>query len=314
MRAKILLLPAGEPGNRMAQSAGQILTEISAAFGHVFMLMREKIGESSVKAYGVPLTGETVDAAKVSAAALLLSASEEDAQGLQDALELAVEITSFCVPASLCSRHEVPARLWTAKALATDEETLFAAADTVFRYAGERDAAVASVAPSGGAKAAWESAVAQAQADHPHVKVIEALPREIMRDMLLHPAQGHIVFCPPYAGELFCAAACASFAYPNLTHGTALGESTALFSAGTALGKAHDDPFSLAFAIIDLLRIGLGLENEAACVEAAVNNVLLSGWRTKDLAGDDSVEPEKIIELICEQISVAGELMNKGAF
>lgn len=314
MRAKILLLPANRPGDRMALSAGQILTEISAAFGHVFMLMREKIGENSVKAYDVPLTGETVDAAKVSAAALLLSASEEDAQVLQDALELAVEISAFCVPASLCRRHEIPARLWIAKALATDAETLVSAADTVFRYAGERDAAIACVPPSGAARADWESALAQAQREHPQVKVVQSLPRDIMRDMLLAPAQGRIVFCPPYAGELFRAAACASFAYPNISHSIALGESTAVFSAGAALGKAHDDPFSLAYAIIDLLRIGLGLENEAACVEAAVNNVLMSGWRTADLSSDEPVEPERIIELICEQISVAGELMNKGAF
>jgi len=84
----------------------------------------------------------------------------------------------------------------------------------------------------------------------------------------------------------------------------------------TAAGLSPEDepnPIACALAVATLLRFSLGLTREAACVEAAVNNVLSAGWRTPDAArpGDPRVGAQAIVQLICEQISVAGELMGK---
>lgn len=309
------MLHANDQGKRLSRFAGQILTDVSAAFGHVFSLMQEKIGEASERAYGMPLTCETVDAAAACDASLLLAAPEEDARKLQDAMNLAVEITSFCVPAALCGRHESPASLWIAQALAMNPEILNDAAVTTFRFAMEQDAVVSCVPPSGvAAKETWEAALTNARNVFPGVRVLCEAPGDAMRRMLLSPADSGVVFCPPYAGGIFGAAAGASCVFPNIAHSYAFGEQGSLFAAGTAQGRPNENPFSLAFAIAKLLRYALKLENEAACVEAAVTNVLLSGWRTEDFSANNAVPSERIIELICEQISVAGELMNKGAF
>lgn len=313
MRVKILLLHANEQGKRLACFAEQILTDVSASFGHVFTIMQDRVGEASEQAYGTPLTRETADAAAAAAAALLLSVPEEDVSRLQDALELSVEVTSFCIPSALSGRNDSAASLWTARALATDAETLHTAALAVFRYAAEHDSAVSCVAPSGAAaQSIWESALADAKKAFPRVHVMNEAPGDAMRRMLLSP--DGVVFCPPYAGSIFNAAAFASCVFPNIVYSVSLGEEGALFAAGTASGIPNENPFSLAYAIAELLRSTLKLENEAACLEASINNVLLSGWRTGDLGDDQTTEPERIIELICEQVSIAGEFMGKGAF
>lgn len=314
MRVRILLLHANDHGKRLSRFAEQILTDVSASFGHVFSIMHDKIGEASEQAYGVPLTRGAADAAAGSAS-LLLSASAEDAVLLQDALNLSVEIASFCVPGALCGRNISPASLWVAQSLATDAETLNTAAATVFRYAAERDVSVSCVAPSGAAtKKIWEAALTNAKKAFPGVRAANEAPGDAMRRMLLRPADGGIIFCTPYAGSMFKAAADAVCPFPNIVYSASLGAESAMFAAGTAAGRPNGNPISLAYAIAELLRGVLKMENEAACVEAAISNVLLSGWRTDDLHAEEAVEPERIVELICEQISIAGELMDKGAF
>ena len=47
------------------------------------------------------------------------------------------------------------------------------------------------------------------------------------------------------------------------------------------------------------------------CVEAAVGNVLANGWNGENEDGP-AVSPDGLLELICNQISAAGELMHKG--
>ena len=63
-----------------------------------------------------------------------------------------------------------------------------------------------------------------------------------------------------------------------------------------------------------MMREALNLAQEADAVEAAVAAVLEEGWRTADIAagGAPKASGQAIVELICEQISVAGELMSKG--
>ena len=69
------------------------------------------------------------------------------------------------------------------------------------------------------------------------------------------------------------------------------------------------NPFGLLRAIEHLLREGMHLEREAACIEASMRNVLQAGWRTGDIALPDTppLQMNGITELICEQIEVAGE-------
>ena len=65
-------------------------------------------------------------------------------------------------------------------------------------------------------------------------------------------------------------------------------------------------------ALSSMLRITLQLEREADCMDSALRNVLEYGWRTPDMMPTDEskvITPEEMTDLICEQISLAGQLM-----
>ena len=72
-------------------------------------------------------------------------------------------------------------------------------------------------------------------------------------------------------------------------------------------------PFGLAGAIAAMLRYSLGLQREAACLEAAVNNVQSAGWQSAGADAEASAA-QTITRRVCEQIAVAGELLTKGGF
>ena len=60
MHAKIVLLPGSPVGERLCAIAEEVLTDISVAFGHTFSIVRDKIGEAAERAYGVPLSENTL--------------------------------------------------------------------------------------------------------------------------------------------------------------------------------------------------------------------------------------------------------------
>lgn len=315
------MLLSGSPVGRIRSAyAEQILIEISAAFRHSFSLLHEKIGEESRQSYGETLTQETVDAMENCDGILLLSGSNEDAEALYDALELPIRIRSYCVPAALCGRHEKPVSLYVATVLSNDAETLKNAAHSVFQFARNADAPLAFIPANGAAKALWMETMEGMRSEYPDISLHTMQASEAVTGEILSPWNMGVLLCPPYAGGILSAAADALCAYPGLIHDASFYGRRGVYCASPISTETTEEtalnPFSSVCAAADLLRYSLHLEQEAACVEAAVNNVLLSGWRTEGMqpSGHELTDPEKIVELICEQISVAGELMNKGSF
>ena len=318
MRAKIMLLPGSEEGEKLCGCAEQILTDLSAAFDHSFSLMREKIGEKSIADFGDALTEETVEACRKCQAVLLCDAECAGAQDLFDALDLPLRIRSFCVPDALRSRHEAPVSLWVGTVLSLDQQTLRRAMRAAFRFAQEADARVSHVSPTGAAKAEWEAAVRVQEVDFPQASSSALSAPDAVSQLILSPGQLGLLLCPPYAGGILHAAATALCSQPVLIHDILPDEETGVYSAHIPRreeegAEEEPNPLSIALSIAQMLRWSLRLPREAACVEAAVNNVLSAGWRTADMArsGSPRVGTQAIVELICEQIAVAGELMSK---
>ena len=106
-----MLLPGSARGEALCRCAEQVLTDVSAAFQHSFSLLREKIGEQSLQAYQESLTEEAVAACEKCRAVLLGDGEGPGTEALYDALNLPLEIRSFCVPDALCGRHEPPVSL-----------------------------------------------------------------------------------------------------------------------------------------------------------------------------------------------------------
>ena len=130
--------------------------------------------------------------------------------------------------------------------------------------------------------------------------------------MISSPERMGLVLCPPYAGGIFRAAGTALCHHPAMIHDVAFGDGIGIYSPYfSAKGSQETNAFSVALAVSKLLRHSLGLSREGACVAAAISNVLSNGWSSgSENAG--GISSEGVLELICDQITVAGELMSRG--
>lgn len=312
-----MLLPGTEAGEKLCAVAEELLTEISGAFHHSLSLMREKIGEKSIAAYGEPLTEETVDACMKCQAVFLGDGACKGADELFDSLEMPVRIRSYCVPDSLCGRHESPVNLWLAKALSLDAETTSEAFQRTFEFAREENAPLHMILPTGSAsKALWEEQIKGCQASFLSVCTHVFGADEAVARLITAPEALGLVLCPPYAGSILLAAADALCPHPGLIYDCACTENIALYASHIAVDDPDEkilNPISVAHAVAHLLRVSLHLRQEADCLDAAVNNVLFTGWRGDEIDAFRE-EPDQLVERICEQIAVAGELVAKGGF
>ncbi len=124
------------------------------------------------------------------------------------------------------------------------------------------------------------------------------------------------MLCPPYAGGMLHAAATALCSYPSMMHDAAFDGEMGVYAPYIPKNLEMDEelnPFATALAVGALLRYSLHLSREAGCVEAAVNNVLSSGYCPLDPHApvENQKSAQELVDLICEQIAVAGELMGK---
>lgn len=301
-----MLLPGSEKGEILCSLAEEILIEVSAAFNHSFSLLREKIGEASIAAYQEALTDETVEACQQCQAILLCDGECEGARDLYDALNLPLRIRSFCIPEALCGRHEAPVSLWVAPVLSIDQATLGSAVKSAFRFAQEKEIRIAHVAPTGAAKAEWDSNIQVNELSAPAVSTTSLSGPEAVSAIITAPNRLGLILCPPYAGSMLEAAASALCPYPFMVHEAAFDDAIGVYSPILPKEEAEAAlPYACALAVANLLRISLGLMREAACVEAAVNNVISAH------PGPDGTDALSLVTLICEQIAIAGELMGK---
>ena len=312
MRAKIMLLSGSAQDEINASYAEKILLDISAAFDHTFSLRQEAIGEKSVAAHGEALTDETILACQQCQAVFVCDAGAQGIQDLYDALNLPLLIRSFTVPEVLCGRHEAPICLYVGSVFSLDEDTLRQAARSAFSFSQELDVRLCHVSPAGASKAEWEAAVRVQEASFPQVSAAAVTAPEAIRAMISAPERMGLLLCPPYAGSIMLSAGTALCTHPSVIHDMTFDSSIGVYAPYLPRDGFEPGPFAAALAVAKMLRCSLRLSKEAACLEAALSNVIVSGWRAKEEDGGGAITGEGVVELLCEQIAVAGELMNKG--
>lgn len=305
MHAKIALLPTDALGAAACEYAEQLLTDISAAFDHSFSLLRGKLEETP--------SDKTLDLCEGSQAVLLGNAQDARCAALLDALGLPLRVRSLCVPEALCGRGEKPARLWLGTVLSLDEDTLRAGMEEAFRFAREEDVQVLSVAPTGSSKAAWDGGVRLQGASNPLVTVRFIGAPEAAAAVVRDPGRMGLLLCPPYAGSILEAAATAASRHPESLFDYAPDGQSGLYgpclSPYASLPAAP--PFSMAMAVSHMLRRSLHLSREAACLDAAIQNVMANHPLAGGVTAEDARE---CVDRMCSQIAVAGELMGKGGY
>lgn len=292
-----MLLSSGKQEELSCACASRLLTDISSAFGHSFFLAEGKMEEEAF-------------AACQDFRAVFAGSSETPAfQALLDELAMPLLIRSFCVPEALCARSEAPATLYAGTVLSLDEETLQPACHAAFQFAQEQECRLCSVFPTGASRQAWEAEIRAQEALFPQVSAVFMTGPEAISAMITAPERTGLILCPPYAGSMLNAAGTALCAHPAVMHDMAFDEEIGVYAPYTLPGDETPQPFSAALALAKLLRFSLHLNREAACLEAAVNNVLAAHSRVLREDSETAPDPEKSLDMISEQIAVAGELM-----
>ncbi len=306
MHARIMLLSGSDQGNTFIAYAEQILTDISASFNHSFSMMRGKM-ESEI-------SDSLLDQCESSQAVLLGDARCAGARQLYDALGLPLRIRSLCVPEAACSRREKPVKLYLGTVLSLDEETLREAMQEAFRFAREEDTRILYVSPTGALKADWEAAIRVQSSANPLIPADPIAAPEAAEALIARPGRLGLLLCPPYAGGILEAAATACCAHPEILYDCAPGDPLGVYAPLIPSGLEENaepaeplPPFSVALAVARMLRFSLRLSREAACLDAAIHNVLAN----QSSASPASEGGKSSLDLICDQIAVAGELMGR---
>lgn len=309
MRAKIMLLSSSAQDEINAAYAEKILVDLSAAFDHTFSMRQEKIGEKSLAANGESLTDKAVDACLECQAVFVCNAGAEGVQELYDALNLPMLVRSFCVPEVLCGRHEKPVNLYVGSVFSMDEDTLRQAIHSAFSLAQEMDIRLCHCAPTGKSQAEWTAAVRVQETAFPQVSADALSAPEAIRSMIAFPERVGMLLCPPYAGSIMLSAGTALSTHPNIIHDFAFDDTIGVYAPVLPADQDDISPFAAALSVAKMLRCSLHLSKEAACLEAALSNVIVGGWETKEDGG--ALSGMDVVELIGEQIAMAGELMNR---
>lgn len=314
MQARIMLLPANSKGKTLCSYAEELFLEISASFGHSLNTIREKIGEDSVRMFDVALTQETLDACRQCQAVFLADGDCDGSRLLYQGLGIPLRIRHFVIPDCISSR-QLPAQVFLmGQATSLEPDTVFSAVRQACQIASSMEIPFCHTAPAGSSHYQWDAHIKETLKKYPSLSWSALSAPEAIRRIIETPRQIGFMFCPPYAGSILESAETSLFPLPGLQYDWGIGETIGVYAPRLSLDKRDmPEPFGTALAIAAMLRNSLRLQREAACLEAAIHNVLSSGWRTPGmLSPGQETDGNHIIQLICEQLAVAGEFVGKG--
>ena len=309
MRGKIVLLYESERGKALCDAASAILTQIAVAFGHTLSMPMRRCDRSAAL---------TDDIADLCAGATCVLAGESSLQCLP---ALAAELGCLCRERELRYTHLIENRALMAsvgplnavlvQAIGSGEDSLRFAAVQAYAVSARDSLPITQVPPSGKLAEAWKKAMERADTITAPFHARETALQQMVPDMVYRPTRMGVILCPPYAGGILAEAAAALCGGAGMCYDAYLGGEGGLYAP---LHQESDDvnPFGMLRAVYRAMRDTLKLEREAACVEAAIRNVLQAGWRTNDIAREDAkpLIADQIVDLVCQQIEVAGDWIN----
>ena len=306
MRGKIVLIYQSEKGKALCGIASQVLAEIAVAFGHTLTLPVKRCD-------GAPETVDTLLEMSDGAAAFVAVESSMACLPV-----LAEEFLCACRVRELRYAHLIenqslmgrdrPLSAVLVQALKSDMDALRMTAAKAYAISLQDSLPISQVPPAGKLAESWKTAVDGADSLSAPFHARELPLPQVIPDMVYRPGRLGVVLCPPYAGSILLDAAAALSGAEGMCYDEYAGGQCPLYALPDQTGE-EANPFGLLRVIYHVLRGALRLEREAACVEAAIRNVLQAGWRTPDIIGEASrlMTAAGIAELICQQIEVAGD-------
>ncbi len=160
----------------------------------------------------------------------------------------------------------------------------------------------------------WRQVATEIAAEYPDVTVSHMLADTFSMQLIMRPTQFDVVVTTNMFGDIFTDEAAVlsgsmgmlpSASLGGLPTGKTLGLYEPIHgSAPDIAGKGIANPLATILSCAMLLRYSLGLDKEAAAVEAAVLSVLEAGHRTADIASGTSqpVSTSKMGDLVAGRI------------
>ena len=165
-------------------------------------------------------------------------------------------------------------------------------ARVAFELAGSRRRKVTSVDKANvlDCSRLWREVVTQVAQRYPEVKLSHMYVDSAAMALVAHPADFDVVLTENMFGDILSDQAGGVVGSLGLLASASVGGPVGLYepvhgSAPDIAGKGIANPLGAILSTAMLLRHSCHLEQEAACIEKAVNAVLQQGARTADLAG-----------------------------
>ena len=158
----------------------------------------------------------------------------------------------------------------------------------------------------------WREVVHRVAAEYPEVTLSDMLVDNAAMQLVRDPAQFDVVVTSNMFGDILSDESSQITGSIGMLPSASLGSSKCGMyepihgSAPDIAGKGIANPIATILSAAMMLRYSFDLEEEAVCIEKAVDQVLNDGWRTADLVGNSGITPintaqmtEKILAAIC---------------
>ena len=287
--------------------AEEVLSETAASFGHSLNVTYGFIGAEAVRREGVSVSQNTVDECTQNDGTLLFCRSAEVCEEFLETMDASVLLHVFDTAETLEDHRK--SRNCLAVVQSLDEECIADAARAIRNFATVSGVSFQCVPPNGSAAGPWKDAFLSASLLSGSNVLSEISAGEAIRGMIRSRENYGLITLPPYAGGILTAAAMELTNAPWLVRSMCCG----LYGIYVPrLPEAYKTDirylFSPILSVADFFEYSCHLYREASCIRASVCNVL------KEYAGDPVAGGREnsavLTGLICEQISLAGQLLN----
>jgi 3-isopropylmalate dehydrogenase len=155
----------------------------------------------------------------------------------------------------------------------------------------------------------WREVVTQVGKQYSDVKLAHMYVDSAAMALVARPAEFDVLLTENMFGDILSDQAGAVVGSLGMLGSASIGGAVGLYepvhgSAPDIAGQGIANPLGAILSAAMLLRYSFKLETEAACIESAVDGVLVSGLRTKDLAkaGESVVNTSEMGQKIAEAV------------
>jgi 3-isopropylmalate dehydrogenase len=140
----------------------------------------------------------------------------------------------------------------------------------------------------------WREVVHRVASDYPDIELVDQLVDNSAMQLIREPAQFDVMVTENMFGDILSDEASMLTGSLGMLASASLGDGTALYepshgSAPDIAGRGIANPLAMLLSVELMLRHSFGLEGPADKLGAAIERVLIDGYRTLDIAGDGSI-------------------------